>query len=155
MKTLAFAILMLQTQAVLGQSTPCNQSISEIGCVEFVRNYDGDTITVNIAGLHPLFGREIPVRVYGIDAPEIKGKDECERDAARSARDLVAALLKSAKKIELRNVQRDKYFRVLAEVVVDGVDVSSVLLARGLAYQYDGGTKQRVDWCEIKQMVVR
>jgi micrococcal nuclease len=155
MRTLAFVILMLHARPANGQSTPCKQSITEIDCVEYVRNYDGDTITVNIAGLHPLFGREIPVRVFGIDAPEIKGKGECERDAAKSARDLLGTLLKSAKKIELRNVQRDKYFRILAEVFVDGGGVHSMLLARGLAYQYHGGTKQHVNWCDIKHMVAR
>ena len=40
----------------------------------YLRNYDGDTITFNLPGLHPIIGEEISIRVNGIDTPEIKGK---------------------------------------------------------------------------------
>ena len=48
-------------------------STSNFSGVEYVRNYDGDTMTVNIPGVHPLFENEIGIRVRGIDTLEIRG----------------------------------------------------------------------------------
>jgi len=114
--------------------------------VQYVRNYDGDTITVNIPGVHPLLGDEIAIRVDGIDTPEIKGKCERERRLAREAKAVVARLLVNAKSIRLVGVGRGKYFRITAHVVADGVDVGDELLRRGLAVPYDGGRKS-YGWC--------
>lgn len=36
--------------------------------------YDGDTMTVTIPDVPPLLGENIPVRVRGIDTPEMKDK---------------------------------------------------------------------------------
>jgi len=54
--------------------------------VEYVRNYDGDTITVNINDVHPLLGDNINIRVRGIDTPEIRGKCQYEKDLAYEAK---------------------------------------------------------------------
>ena len=40
----------------------------------YVQNYDGDTVTFNLPGLHPIIGEKINIRVNGIDTPEIRGK---------------------------------------------------------------------------------
>ena len=45
--------------------------------------------------------------------------------------------------IDLREVERGKYFRLVAEVIADGENMSDVLLERGLAWPYDGGTRER------------
>lgn len=42
--------------------------------------YDGDTCMMSLPGIHPLFGDHIPVRLAGIDTPEMKG--QCERGEA-------------------------------------------------------------------------
>jgi micrococcal nuclease len=47
-------------------------------------------------------------------------------------------LLSDAKTIELKNPQRDKYFRVLAEVWIDGESLGEKLKGDGLAKEYDG-----------------
>ena len=36
--------------------------------------YDGDSFRVNIEGWPPIIGERIPIRVNGVDAPEIRGK---------------------------------------------------------------------------------
>ena len=36
--------------------------------------YDGDPCTISLPGLPDVFGDHIPVRLVGIDAPEIKGQ---------------------------------------------------------------------------------
>jgi micrococcal nuclease len=125
----------------------CAHDATTFRCVKFVKNYDGDTITFQIPNVHPLLGKNISVRVLGLDTPEIKGKLPCEKEAARTAKRLIENLLKNAKVIHIENVARDKYFRILGNVVVDGQSLQGVLLKNGLAYEYQGQTKQKIDWC--------
>ncbi|MBL7004959.1 MAG: thermonuclease family protein [Gammaproteobacteria bacterium] len=107
--------------------------------------YDGDTFRVNIDSLPPIVGKNIPIRVNGVDAPEIRGKCQYEKNLALKARDFVRAKLVNAKEIKLTNLQRGKYFRVVANVVVDGVSLEQELLDNKLAYEYSGGKK--LSWC--------
>jgi micrococcal nuclease len=125
----------------------CSHSDTRLNCVKYLGNYDGDTISVEIPEVHPLLGRKVGVRVLGVDTPEMKGKGKCEKDRAKVAREFVADKLSKAKRIDLVNVQRDKYFRVLAEVEVDGHSLSKALREQGHARDYDGGTKDIHDWC--------
>ena len=55
------------------------------------------------------------------------------------------ALLRAGKRIELRPLRRDKYFRVLADVYVDGKSLSQSLIKAGLGREYHGGKKG--SWC--------
>ena len=113
----------------------------------YVRNYDGDTITFNLPGLHPIIGEKISIRVNGIDTPEIKGKCEKEKYDAQQAKEMVADILKDAEQITLKNMERGKYFRIAADVFVDGENLSEVLVGAGMAIRYSGG-KKTFDWCE-------
>ena len=108
--------------------------------------YDGDTFRVDIDSLPPIVGKNIPIRVNGVDTPEIRGKCLYEKNLALKARDFVRAKLANAKEIKLTNLQRGKYFRVVANVVVDGVSLEQELLDNKLAYEYSGGKK--LSWCK-------
>lgn len=108
--------------------------------------YDEDTCMVSLPGVHPFFGDHILVRLAGIDTLEIKGKCDREKVFARQARDFVRDILGQASKVELKKAERDKYFRINARVIADGEDVSGVLILKGFAVPYDGGTKTK-DWC--------
>jgi endonuclease YncB( thermonuclease family) len=110
--------------------------------VELVSVYDGDTITVNIKGYPPIVGEKISVRVWGVDAPEMRSLDQTERAYAVEARKFVRKSLQRAKEIRLVRMRRDKYFRILAEVVFDGHDLGEELLKVGLGNRYYGGKKQ-------------
>lgn len=112
-----------------------------------MRNYDGDTVTVNLPSVHPLLGKEIGIRLKGIDTPEIRGKNQCEKDKAKEAKKFVKDALTSASRIFLRDAHRGKYFRLVGDLVVDGKSLSKRLLDANLAVPYDGGTKPNVDWC--------
>ena len=147
-------LLILGSQAAgstNGSDTSCEHDRKTFRCVKYIRNYDADTITFEIKGVHPLFGENISVRVLGIDTPEIKTKDNCEKETARVARNMIESILKKAKRIDLANVDRDKYFRILADVIVDGRSIKDILLKNQLAVAYDGGTKAKVDWCPALQ----
>ena len=108
--------------------------------------YDGDTFRVNIDSLPPIVGKNIRIRVNGVDTPEIRGKCQYEKNLALKARDFVRAKLSNAKEIKLTNLQRGKYFRVVANVLVDGVSLEKELFDNELAYEYSGGKK--ISWCK-------
>lgn len=113
----------------------------------YVRNYDGDTVTFNLPGLHPIVGEKISIRVNGIDTPEIKGNCEKEKYDAQQAQQMVADILKDAEQITLKNMKRGKYFRIAADVLVDGESLGDMLVEAGMAVRYDGGKKTH-KWCE-------
>jgi len=115
-------------------------SVSKVNSV-----YDGDTFRVDIDVLPPIIGKNIPIRVNGVDTPEIRGKCQYENNLALEARDFVRDKLSNAKEIKLTNLQRGKYFRVVANVMVDGVSLERELLDNKLAYEYYGGKK--LNWC--------
>jgi len=108
--------------------------------------YDGDTCRFDIPNVHPFFGENIPVRLAGIDTPELQGQCDQEKQLAVKAWDLVQTTLEQAQSITLKNVERGKYFRIVARIEADGQDVSDLLIQEGLAVPYDGGTKVK-DWC--------
>ena len=130
--------------------TPLNiQAAPQYGTVtvsKVISVYDGDTFRVNIDSLPPIVGKNIAIRVNGVDTPEIRGKCQYEKNLALEARDFVRAKLSNAKEIKLTNLQRGKYFRVVANVVVDGVSLEQELLDNELAYEYSGGKK--LSWCK-------
>jgi endonuclease YncB( thermonuclease family) len=119
----------------------------EFHCLEFVKNYDGDTVTVNIPGIHPFFGKKMSIRVNGIDTPEIRTKDKCEKVKGKLAKSIVFNLCSRAKSIKLKNVSKGKYFRIVGDLYCDGKLVSQELIKKKLAVKYDGGTKTKVNWC--------
>ena len=108
--------------------------------------YDGDTFRVDIDSLPPIVGKNIPIRLNGVDTPEIRGKCQYEKDLAIKARDFVRNKLANAKEIRLTKLQRGKYFRVVADVMIDGVSLEQELLDNALAYKYIGGKKS--SWCD-------
>lgn len=109
--------------------------------------YDGDTCTVTLhdLALPAVFAERLPVRLAGIDTPEIRGRCPEEIRRAYLAREFLRARLARAVRIDLLNPERDKYFRLRANLSADGEDVSQSLLAAGLARPYTGSA--RTSWC--------
>ena len=94
---------------------------------EVVRVCDGDTFVCNIDDYPPLIGKEIRVRLRGINTPELNSRDPVERQRAWQAKIALTQLLKNSKDIELRNIARGKYFRIIADVYVDKQPVTNFL----------------------------
>jgi micrococcal nuclease len=100
---------------------------------------DGDSLTL-------LCGSEaFEARLVGIDAPEMHGACPAETAAARRSRDGFRALVAAAAEVEVRRHGRDRYGRVLVDLMLDGVDVTEILLAQGHGRPYYGG--RRAGWC--------
>jgi len=67
-----------------------------------------------------------PLGFVSIDTPEIRGKCEKEKYDAKQAREMVADILKDAEQITLKRMERGKYFRITADVIVDGENLATV-----------------------------
>ena len=93
-----YLILQMQVQAAPQYGTV---TVSKVISV-----YDGDTFRVNIDSLPPIVGKNIAIRVNGVDTPEIRGKCQYEKDLALEARDFVRGKLANAKEIKLTNFYR-------------------------------------------------
>lgn len=112
---------------------------------EVINVYDGDTFRVNIDEFPPIIGENIAIRILGIDTPEIKGNCQQERQLAIKARDFTRKYLNSGSVISLTDLKRDKYFRILANVYIDGKNLGDALLMQNLAVVYLG--KKKFNWC--------
>ena len=110
-----------------------------------IRVIDGDTFVVDIDEFPDLIGKDISVRVNGIDTPELRGKCGREKDLAVKAKERVDALLKTADTIVLENLSRGSFFRIVADVIIDGVDLGELILNEGLATPYRSGSES--PWC--------
>ena len=113
--------------------------------VKLISVYDGDTFKVNLPCREKLFCQNIPVRVRGIDTPEINSKNSKEKQKAKQAKKFTEQLLSNVK-IILENCTRDKYFRLLCDVFIikgkEEINLAEKLLSSALAVQYDGKTKK-------------
>jgi len=134
--------------------------------------YDADTVRADIDEGDYRWEYQRPLRVYGIDAPEVRPlrrnyeDDEEGRllekaygfEAKNRARSYVEAaegiiviqtIKRPGKKI------RDKYGRTLARIwiPINGimVDLAERLLTEGHARPYDGGTKQK-KWTKLREL---
>ena len=107
-----------------------------------IKVYDGDTITIASKlpfNESPLY--RLSVRLNGIDTPEIKGKTEDEKLAAKLTRDALAGLILN-KYVTLKNIQTEKYGRILADVYFGELHLNEWLIKEKYAVKYDGGTKK-------------
>jgi len=87
--------------------------------------YDGDTVTARCPS------GQVKVRVFGIDAPEMKQ----EPWGARS-RDVLRGLAPGRDPVRLRVMDQDRYGRVVAKVMVGEFDAGLELVRQGQAVVY-------------------
>jgi len=112
---------------------------------EVISVYDGDTIRVNLINtnsLYDIISKNISIRLLDIDTPEIRNKSKRLKKLAIKARDHLETRLINSETIILKEVQRGMYFRILAILEVDGVNINQELIDLGLAKYYNGGSKK-------------
>ncbi len=142
MKQYIFILLMFLQAPPLALAKPKNYGDVVVSSVRTI--IDGDSFKVNIDEWPEIIGKGITVRVADVDTPEIRGKCKAEKDAARLAKKFTVERLRSAKTVELRNIRRGKYFRLVADVYLDGKSLAGDLLSSKMALPYH---KRRNDWC--------
>jgi endonuclease YncB( thermonuclease family) len=120
-----------------------------------IKVYDGDTITI-ASRLSPISSSPISsspiyrfsVRIRNIDSAEIKGSTAHEKIQALQAREELHKLV-FGKIVYLRDVDTEKYGRILADVILCSddksyeINVGNWMLEHKVAVPYDGGKKMR------------
>lgn len=97
---------------------------------------DGDTIRVNDGG------KTVTVRLGCIDAPE-----RAQRPFGQMASAHLKQLLPKGQPVELRQIDRDRYGRTVAEVSTNGRSVNLQMVSDGMAAVY----RQYVQGCNVNQ----
>jgi len=146
---------------------------AEVYRFEPVAVIDGDTVRGKICWWAEIrlpgqrmsvpFCVEENVRVSGVDTPELHGKCDAERDAAKRARAFVLGALdglagdrvpgaefvvrfpREAVLVTREGAERDKYGRALGDVLVQGASLRQALIDTGNGRAYDGGARH--GWC--------
>ena len=135
------AAIMQQTGKPLSDQMPSQEALQDVSVVSV---YDGDTFKINLNCSLAVYCEKVPVRVLGVDCPEIKGKTEKEKKLAQQAKTFTKNFLDNGP-ISLTNCSRDKYFRLLCRVNnAKGQNLADELIKHNLGYAYAGGTKE--DW---------
>ena len=88
--------------------------------------YDGDTLTARCPD------GEVKVRMFGIDAPEMK-----QEPWGANSRDALRSLLPRRDSVQLRVQDRDRYGRTVAQVFVGERDVGLEMVRQGRAVMYE------------------
>lgn len=136
-----FIILILLNSIIVASNA---EDYFDVSVSRIIKVIDGDTFRVDINELPDIIGKNIRIRILGIDAPEINGKCAFEKELAIKARDFVQILLDNADSVILKNLDRGNFFRLLAEVIVDGKNLGELLIAKDLAVRYQG---KKSSWC--------
>ena len=104
-----------------------------------LRVIDGDTFACDIDEHSAIAGKNISIRLRGINTPELRSRNPEERKSANLEKQRLSGLLNNARVIELRNIDRDKYFRIDADVYIDGIDILTKLNPDFLTPKAKGG----------------
>lgn len=115
--------------------------------------HDGDTVYIQDPTVPKMFGDRLGIRVNGIDTPEMHSQctdpaaKEREQDLAKEAQALLKNKIDAAKTVEVDHVKDDKYGgRYVGDLMLDGTNVATSMLASGLALPYHG--EKKVGWCD-------
>lgn len=87
--------------------------------------YDGDTCYITYKG------KQERLRIKGIDTPEMT------EYKGHLAKEYTNKTLREAKKITYKNIERDIYNRVLAEVYVNDSSFAEMIISEGLARRWE------------------
>jgi len=96
-----------------------------------IKVYDGDTITVDIDLGIGVWLRKQSIRLYGIDAPEVRGSEKIE---GKKSRDWLREKI-LGKEIILKTIKdkTGKYGRLLGEVWFENENINDLLVKAGMA----------------------
>lgn len=106
--------------------------------------YDGDTMHC----VFKVFGEYYRwnCRIWGVDTPEIRTKNEGEKKKGIEVRDILRNKLQD-KILTIKCYDFDKYGRLLIDVYIEnGTLLSQWLIQNNYGYTYHGGTKKTVKY---------
>jgi hypothetical protein len=92
---------------------------------EVLRVHAADSFICRVAGRSILAKVRLRVQVRGVTSPA--------DDTAGRGKEFTAAKLVGAKRIRLKNIEMRNYFRILADVDIDGAGLAAELVTNGIA----------------------
>lgn len=101
--------------------------------------HDGDTITVYSGK-----GEQIKVRLFGIDAPELK------QAFGAAAKQTLSAMV-FERTVDLLVANKDRYGRTVATVTIGGRNVNLAMVRAGMAWHYVAYAKKEHELAEAEQ----
>ena len=123
----------------------------EYGC-KVTRVVDGDTIDVDLdLGFDIIY--KCRVRLYGIDTPESRTRNKDEKVRGKLAAKFLKDAILNGKNVILQTQLKDskgKFGRVLASVVVDGININQQMVTNHLAVRYEGQSKKDIQLEHLK-----
>ena len=110
--------------------------------------YDGDTCYVNVWYLGNLEPKQEKLRLLDIDTPEIsRPKCEEEKILGLKARDFINNLIAQSNNIKIiTNYDRGSFGRILADLELDQINISKLMIKNNLAVKYKKNNKN--NWCK-------
>ena len=109
------------------------------------RVVDGDTIDISIDLGFDLTKKE-RVRLAGIDTPEKRTKNPKEKEMGYQATEFLEMHLMEATKLTVKTEKEGKFGRMLGWLYkseTDTTSINQIMIDKGYAWAYDGGTKVR------------
>jgi CubicO group peptidase (beta-lactamase class C family)/endonuclease YncB( thermonuclease family) len=97
----------------------------------------GDKLIVDIAEPHEFAGSNIKVSLKDIDAPDATRSCPKQMELGLKAKDYVAQKLEDASSIKLTNLRKTNT-KIIAQVIVDGLDLGEELVSKGYASEEYG-----------------
>ena len=117
----------------------------EYSC-QVTRVVDGDTIDADL-DLGFNIQHKCRVRLYGIDTPESRTRDKDEKARGKLAAKFLQDAISNGNHVILQTQLKDskgKFGRVLASVIVDGIDINQQMIEKYMAVKYTGQSKQDI-----------
>tara|TARA_Y100001937_G_scaffold90114_1_gene121873 strand:- start:808 stop:1212 length:405 start_codon:yes stop_codon:yes gene_type:complete len=112
---------------------------------------DGDTIDVIIDLGFDIY-HSARVRLYGIDTPESRTRDREEKRYGLRAKEYLTHCLDVDKDIILRThkEEKGKFGRILGEIIIDDVNINTLMIENHHAVPYHGQSKYEIDELHMK-----
>jgi hypothetical protein len=124
-----FLLLVAQLPLDAAENTPAAEGlvVSRVTAV-----YGANAFNCQIDGLGAGFGRAMPVIARSVELHQVEEPNAQEKLTLK-AKKFTEELLRQAKVVSLANISRDRYFRIIADVHVDGRNLANLLAEAGLA----------------------
>jgi|TARA_R110002020_G_scaffold431601_2_gene641648 micrococcal nuclease len=123
----------------------------EYGC-KVSRVVDGDTIDAELDLGFNIIHR-CRVRLYGIDTPESRTRNKDEKARGKLATKFLQDAISNGKHVILQTQLKDskgKFGRVLASVIVDGININQQMITNHMAVRYEGQSKEDIQLEHLK-----
>ena len=110
-----------------------------------IKVIDGDSFIADIDLGFDIVLKSQSVRLDGIDTPELHSSDPVEQKQALLSKQALIDLISSSNLIlQVSKNDRDKYGRILAIMISNGVNVNEHLSLHNYAVKYEGENKSKV-----------